>query len=145
MGERFDIRRCVVILTTNVLAHRDIDRVKLGFSASDDPSDPHALLAKHFPEEFLGRLDETIIFKTPTAPILRTITGQKLKEAVSRLKHKGIFLIYDEDRLLDHLLTGTGRPWAGARDMPASSSASSSSPSPAASSTATRRNGSASS
>jgi len=117
MGERFDIRRCVVILTTNVLAHRDIDRVKLGFSASDDPSDPHALLAKHFPEEFLGRLDEIIIFKTPTAPILRTITGQKLKEAVTRLKEKGIFLIYDEDRLLDYLLAGAGRPWAGARDM----------------------------
>jgi len=117
MGERFDLRRCVVILTTNVLAHRDIDRVKLGFSASADPSDPYALLGKHFPEEFLGRLDEIIIFKTPTLPVLRSIMGQKLSEAKTRLKEKGIFLIYDEDRLLDHLLAGTERPWAGARDM----------------------------
>ncbi|OPX96901.1 MAG: ATP-dependent Clp protease ATP-binding subunit ClpC [Syntrophorhabdus sp. PtaB.Bin047] len=117
MGERFDIRRCVVILTTNVLAHRDIDRVKLGFSASDAPSDPYTLLAKHFPEEFLGRLDEIIIFRTPPAPVLRRIMAQKLREALARLKERGIFLIYDEDRLLDHLLAGTARPWAGARDM----------------------------
>jgi ATP-dependent Clp protease ATP-binding subunit ClpA len=117
MGERFDIRRCVVILTTNVLAHRDIDRVKLGFSASDAPSDPYTLLAKHFPEEFLGRLDEIIIFRTPPAPVLRRIMAQKLREALARLKERGVFLIYDEDRLLDHLLAGTGRPWAGARDI----------------------------
>ncbi len=117
MSERFDIRRCVIILTTNVLAHRDVDRVKLGFSTGDDPSDPFALLAKHFPEEFLGRLDEIIVFRTPPAPVLRRIMAQKLREALARLKERGVFLIYDEDRLLDHLLAGTGRPWAGARDI----------------------------
>ena len=43
--------------------------------------------------------------------------AQKLREALARLKERGVFLIYDEDRLLDHLLAGTGRPWAGARDI----------------------------
>lgn len=117
MGERFDVSRCVAILTTNVLTHRDTDRVKLGFSATEDPGDPFALLAKHFPEEFLGRLDEIIIFKTPTVPILKKIMSQKLEEALRRLKKKGIFLIYDEDRLLNHLLAGTEGSWAGARDI----------------------------
>ncbi|MDD3847654.1 MAG: AAA family ATPase, partial [Syntrophorhabdaceae bacterium] len=117
MGERFDVSRCVAILTTNVLTHRDTDRVKLGFSATENPGDPFALLAKYFPEEFLGRLDEIIIFKTPTVPILKKIMSQKLDEALRRLQEKGIFLIYTEDRLLDHLLGATDKPWAGARDM----------------------------
>ncbi|MHB8772166.1 MAG: AAA family ATPase [Syntrophales bacterium] len=116
-GERFDVSRCIAILTTNILTHRDVDRVKLGFSATDAPGDPFALLAKHFPEEFLGRLDEIIIFKKPTKPILKKILNQKLGEALNRLKDKGILLIYDENRLLDHLLEGVERPWAGARDI----------------------------
>ena len=117
MGERFDVRRCVAILTTNVLAHRDMQRVKLGFSPVEDRDDPFLLMAKHFPEEFLGRLDEIIVFRTPTVQEFRKILGQKLKETLGRLQDKGVFLVYDLERLLDHLLAGDERPWGGARDM----------------------------
>lgn len=117
MGERFDVRRSVIILTTNILSPRDINRRKPGFSASDAPADPVALLAKHFPGEFLGRLDEIILFRTPTTPILKKILGQKLGFALARLREKGIFLICDEERLADYLLACDPRPWAGARDM----------------------------
>lgn len=117
MGERFDVSRCVAILTTNALTHRDIRRVKLGFSPVEDHDDPFALMSKHFPEEFLGRLDEIIIFRTPTAQEFRKILGQKLGEALVRLRDKGVFLVYDLERLLDHLLAGDEKPWGGARDM----------------------------
>ena len=117
MGERFDVRRCVAILTTNVLTHRDMDRVKLGFSSTEDREDPFVLLSKYFPEEFLGRLDEIIVFRTPGVPVLRKILSQKLAEALARLQEKGVFVIYDPERLLDHLLAGPEKPWGGARDM----------------------------
>lgn len=117
MGERFDVRRCVAILTTNVLGHQDMHRVKLGFSPLEDHDDPFAFMSKYFPEEFLGRLDEIIIFRTPTVQEFRKILSQKLTEALGRLQDKGVFLVYEPERLLDHLLAGDEKPWGGARDM----------------------------
>lgn len=117
MGERFDVRRCIAILTTNVLTHRDVERVRLGFSTIEGPADPFALLSRYFPEEFLGRLDEIIVFRTPTASEFRKILNQKAHEALARLQEKGVFLVYDPERLLDYLLAGTGKPWGGVRDM----------------------------
>ena len=92
-------------------------RVKLGFSPAQDRDDPFSLMSKYFPEEFLGRLDEIIIFRTPTVQEFRKILSQKLTEALGRLQDKGVFLVYEPERLLDHLLAGDEKPWGGARDM----------------------------
>lgn len=117
MGERFDVRQSVAILTTNVLTHRDTHRVRLGFSGTDDAPDAFELLSGHFPQEFLGRLDEIVVFTTPGIIEYRRILGKKLDQALARLHDKGIFLLYDRDRLLDYLIGGMDRHRAGVRDI----------------------------
>ncbi len=117
MGERFDVRQCVAILTTNVLTRKDTGRVRLGFSSKGEAPDPFELLSRYFPQEFLGRLDEIIIFNTPGIPEYRKILGRKLDQARARLQDKGVFLLYDRGRLLDHLLAGTDKTSAGVRDI----------------------------
>lgn len=116
-GEQYDVRRCVAILTTNVLTHRDLERLKPGFSFSENPIDAFEILSRYFPEEFLGRLDEIIIFRTPTRTQYGKILTQKLNEALSCLQDKGIFLVYDPERLIDYLLSGIGKLHGGVRDI----------------------------
>lgn len=116
-GEVMDARQCVVVLTSNAVTHSGFRRGTIGFGKREREPDPEELLADHFPREFLGRLDGVILFNPLGAGEMRQIMKLRLDEALTRLEKKGIRLVFDEQRLLDHLLSELRNLKSGARGI----------------------------
>ncbi len=115
-GELYDARQCAIFLTTNALTDADIDKPSMGFSNIAD-KDPLEMLSDTFPKEFLGRMDEVILFNSLKPKDLRNILKLRLQEADVRLSNKGICLKYDEKTMLDHLLNNLTKEKTGARGI----------------------------
>ncbi len=115
-GELYDARQCAIFLTTNALTDADIDKPSMGFSNTAD-KDPLEMLSDTFPKEFLGRMDEVILFNSLKPKDLRNILKLRLQEADVRLSSKGICLKYDEKTMLDHLLNNLTKEKTGARGI----------------------------
>ena len=98
-GRRADFRNTVVIMTGNVgarhLGHRS---GALGFSAGEEQDRTaartavEAELRRTFRPEFLGRLDETIIFRSLGEEELITIARRMVQEVGKRLNDRGLTL-----------------------------------------------------
>jgi len=113
-GRLHDARQCLIIMTTNALTQKDLSKHKIGF-AHDDTNSVPAALSQYFSNEFLGRLDEVIVFNKLGDKEFVNILQIKLHEVVTRLAKKGIRLEYNEERLLKHLLSGLKGKQDGAR------------------------------
>jgi ATP-dependent Clp protease ATP-binding subunit ClpC len=115
-GKPLDCRHCVVILTSNAISAADLNRGPLGFGEEQRRVDPSKLLTKDFPAEFLGRLDDIILFNALGDADVERIARLRLEEALARLRKRGVQLRGDLDRLSRHLarkLTAT----SGARGI----------------------------
>ena len=117
-GEKMDARQCVIIMTTNAISSKDLQKQPLGFGggAVKNP-DPFELLVKTFPREFLGRIDEIIPFQSLASNDLKKIMRLRVNEAIERLHGKGIRLIFDEVRLMEYLMDGLANEQSGARGI----------------------------
>ena len=115
-GERFDARQCVIFLTTNALTARDLNKPVPGFN-NGAKKEPVEMLSKAFPKEFLGRMDELILFNTLNKKDIRNILKLRFREAETRLAGKGIILDYNPKRLLDHLSEHLVDKQTGARGI----------------------------
>jgi len=104
-GRTLDLRPCVVILTSNAISMEDLSKGPLGFAPGQQGTEVNAadLLTKIFPREFLGRLDEIILFEALKEENVLQIVRMRLEEAVERLKKRSIQLLCDMERLSDHL------------------------------------------
>lgn len=104
-GETLDARQCVFVLTTNALV--DPER---GSAA--------AQLGRTFPQEFLGRIDEIMLYRPLDDAAMRSILGLRLDEALERIAGGGVTLRMEREHLLDHLLTDARRDrFGGARSL----------------------------
>jgi len=103
-GRTMDCKQCVVILTSNAISTEDLAKVPLGFgTAQQRPVHPADLLTRVFPREFLGRLDEIILFKALGEEEVLKIVHMRLAEAMERLRRRSIRVEYDRERLVNHL------------------------------------------
>ncbi len=116
-GSSCDARQCVIILTTNALKREDLMKPPAGFGVSDKKRDIVELLKEDFPSEFLDRMDEIVPFRSLNHDDLKKILCLRLKESVEKLKKKSIDLVYEEARLVDHLLGFMTKKALGARDI----------------------------
>jgi len=116
-GENMDSRQCVVILTTNAVTAEAMNRGHLGFKKTQAKLDPVELLTDSFPREFLGRLDEIILFNQLGDEQIRAILKLRLDEAIARLRRKDIEVVYEEDRILAYLLAHLKETHSGARGI----------------------------
>lgn len=114
-GERLDARNSVIVLTTNALTAEDVARPAPGFTTTT--RDLSERLAETFPREFLGRLDDIVLFRRLESDDLRAVLQLRLAEAEQRLAHKGLTLRYDPRTLLDYLLKRLPRDAGGARGI----------------------------
>lgn len=105
-GEELDTRQCVIILTSNALKPQALRKEPIGFSKDKDRNELAQLLTDHFPHEFLGRLDEIILFNDLGDKQLKQIVKMHLEKGLSRFEQKGVSIKYDEKRLLEYLLRG---------------------------------------
>lgn len=116
-GELLNTRMCVVIATTNALSKEELSRTSFGFGNRKDKTDAFTLLERHFSPEFLSRFDELIIFDSLSPQTLREILKLRISEAFERLEQKGIYVNYDEARLVAWLEAELDSVNTGARGI----------------------------
>ena len=114
-GRAIDLSQCTIVFTTNAVTSKDLNRQPVGFrGASDGGSD--ALLASHFPAEFLGRTRK-VVFNALGPAQVRKILRLRIDEAMASIRSQGHRVVYDEDTLLDFLSGKLERMDGGARDI----------------------------
>ncbi|MHB8124361.1 MAG: AAA family ATPase [Desulfitobacteriaceae bacterium] len=116
-GKSYDATGCVIILTTNAVSSRDLEKKSLGFARTEEKHSVLELLTQTFPREFLGRMDEIVPFRKLLEDDYKKIMELRLNEALIRLKDKGITVKYDREKLLHYLLSNLETGQSGARGI----------------------------
>ncbi|MGN1094990.1 MAG: ATP-dependent Clp protease ATP-binding subunit [Eubacteriales bacterium] len=106
-GTRVSFKHSVIIMTSNIGADILFRAGSLGFAADSALSEKeHArnalqnALRSHFRPEFLGRVDEIVIFDRLSEESIRKITDKLLSEISERIKKLGVDIVFDESAKL---------------------------------------------
>ena len=119
-GRRVDFRHALIVMTSNVGAAVIADgKSAIGFSAGEREGDVSARLTEElratFRQEFLGRIDETVVFHALGEEELRAIVRLHLGEAEARFRALGLTLRVGDAAV--ELLAAEGRGKFGARPL----------------------------
>ena len=123
-GRKADFRNAVIVMTSNVGARQITSRGPLGFAGAEDGDEARQErvkasvtdeLKRTFRPEFLGRIDDTLVFRQLTAEDLREIARRLLERAGKRMSAMGLTLRAEEDAIT--LLAGDGLGAGGARPL----------------------------
>ena len=112
-GRRVSFRNCVVIMTTN--AGGEVVSEGLGFNPEGRADRTEKSLRQSFTPEFLGRLDEVLVFRSLTGGTMAAIAEKYLDQLKLRARKQGLQLCLPPE-LADRLAaccTGKG----GARQL----------------------------
>ncbi|CAG8654883.1 406_t:CDS:10, partial [Funneliformis mosseae] len=98
-GRRIDFRSTIIIMTSNLGAD-----ILAASNATDEgnvsdltKSAVLDIVKRHFPPEFVNRIDDMVVFNRLTRMALRDIVDVRLQEVQVRLKDKHIMIDVDED------------------------------------------------
>lgn len=116
-GQRFDTTRCVVIMTTNAVKQEDMDRKNIGFGRGFSSADIEGLLLDHFPREFLGRMDDVILFNTLQVDDLKKVLLLRVQETFEKLYRKNISVSCDTGKISEYLMKFLRKNRTGARGV----------------------------
>ena len=122
VGRVIDFKNCIIIMTSNLGAHKIIQGKSLGFSLKTDNQDERNSerlmdeAKKHFKPEFLNRIDDVIIFKKLDRENLSQITMIEIEKVKQRLLNRNLKLIIDSS-ILDFLIDKGYKPEYGARPL----------------------------
>ena len=112
-GRRVSFRNCVVIMTTN--AGGEVVSEGLGFNPEGRADRTEKSLRQSFTPEFLGRLDEVLVFRSLTNGTMAAIAEKYLDQLKLRARKQGLQLCLPPE-LADCLAAGcTGK--GGARQL----------------------------
>lgn len=125
-GRRVDFKNTVIVMTSNIGAHRITEEKKpLGFSTTEDSgvksqkeikTNVMTELKRVFKPEFLNRVDDIIVFHQLSKENIREIAGNMLKDVAKRVSNLGITLTAEDDAL-DLLAAAGFDPIYGARPL----------------------------
>ena len=112
-GRRVSFHNAVVIMTTN--AGGEVTSDGLGFHPEEQSERREASLRSHFTPEFLGRLDEVLVFRSLDGAIMEEIADKYLAQLQSRAEKQGMQLHFPPElpAMLARACGGKG----GARQM----------------------------
>ena len=128
-GIKLDMRKCVVVMTSNLGAKdvsKHLNEGGIGFlrSSSRDSTDQKIYetamkeVKKHFQPEFINRLDRIVVFRSLTDTGLRSILDLELGKVQDRLLSIGKFILLDvSQRAKDFLLAEGTNAEYGAREL----------------------------
>ncbi|MCX7615129.1 MAG: AAA family ATPase, partial [Clostridiales bacterium] len=123
-GRKVDFKNTVIIMTSNIGAHKLTETRSLGFNAKEPGEvDEKKMrlevlgeLKKAFRPEFLNRVDDIIVFHQLTQNEIKEISKNMLKQVALRVKELGITLTWD-DSAEEHLAKAGFDPVYGARPL----------------------------
>lgn len=120
-GRQGDFRNAVIVLTSNLGAHRLGERaVALGFGQENGAARRRAAALDSakafFRPEFLGRLDEVVVFEPLELDGLTAIARTLLEESAQRLARHGVTLELPQEEV-EALARQAAREGAGARPL----------------------------
>lgn len=128
-GRTVDFKNVVLIMTTNAGASKMAHGGSMGLHTLRDSDDKRSYdemkthlmheLQKEFKPEFLGRLDEVVVFRKLTRVELMDIVDIELNKVYKRLAEKGLKLIMSDDSrgfIIDKGEAGDGLDY-GARPL----------------------------
>ncbi|HSG70755.1 MAG TPA: ATP-dependent Clp protease ATP-binding subunit, partial [Planctomycetaceae bacterium] len=103
-GRKVDFKNVVLIMTTNAGAEVIHQGNVFGFSKTDEDSSYEKMkerlmhaIEREFKPEFLGRLDEVVVFRGLTKENLKQIVDIELGKVRERLGERGLKLVLDDD------------------------------------------------
>lgn len=128
-GTKLDMRKCVVVATSNLGAKdvsKHLNEGDIGFlwPGSKDSTDQKIYetsmkeVKKHFQPEFINRLDRIVVFRALTDSGLRSILDLELDKIQDRLLSTGRFILLDVSQRAKNFLLdkGTSAEY-GAREL----------------------------
>ncbi len=108
VGRKIDFRNTILIMTSNIGAHRITHQDSFGFAKKDELKDYDNMkdvlkgeLEQHFRPEFLNRLDEIVVFHKLTQKDLIRIVELETQKLIDRMAERGMTLE----------LTGEAKEW----------------------------------
>lgn len=118
-SRKINFKNCIIILTSNVASDILEERKNIGFSVGNFHENQRknlveSELKKTFRSEFLGRLDEIIVFDKLSYDTLKFIVLKQLNQIVNRMKNIGYELNYDES-VVKYVLSSNIDKTKGAR------------------------------
>ena len=118
LGIEYDAGNTALIFTTNAVTVSQINKQGIGFSNRQEKKiDPMTELEKIFPMEFLGRIDEVIMFNSLSDADYIKIIALNLQKIKDRFKKRGINMIYDEKLAADYIMAQYRHKQLGARSL----------------------------
>ncbi len=122
VGRIIDFKNTIIIMTSNLGAHKIIQGKALGFGSSDKgdiDKEKERLMdqaKKHFKPEFINRVDEVLIFSKLSREDLRLIIAIEIEKVKERLFRKDLTLEVNF-KVLDFLIDVGYQPEYGARPL----------------------------
>ncbi len=122
-GGKISFRNCVIVMTSNLGADSINEKnLFMGFDGSGKNNTTlvnsrlHRKIKKHFPPEFIGRLDGIIPFTRLTKTDISNIAVSQMQILCAKLEKQGITLEYDE-KIIDFITFRNNNSEYGARNI----------------------------
>ena len=112
-GRRVSFRNAVVVMTTN--AGSEVTSDGLGFNPEGRADRTESSLRSHFTPEFLGRLDEVLVFKRLEPDTMESIADKYLEQLRLRAGKQGMELVFPPELAKELARACTGK--GGARQL----------------------------
>ncbi|VAX39457.1 ATP-dependent Clp protease, ATP-binding subunit ClpC [hydrothermal vent metagenome] len=103
-GRKVDFKNVILIMTTNAGANTMAHGGKFGFAKDDKDTNYEDMkrnlmhdIQRQFKPEFLGRLDEVVVFRKLTREELKQIVDVELSKVLQRLQERGLKLILNDE------------------------------------------------
>ena len=123
VGRTIDFRNTIIIMTSNLGAHKILQGKALGFGSKDSELDEvkgrERLIEeakKHFKPEFINRVDEVVVFRKLNREDLRGIVKIEVDKVKQRLIEKDLKIKINK-KILDFLIDIGYQPEYGARPL----------------------------
>ena len=118
MGVTYDASNNIIILTTNAVTSKSIQKSQIGFGNKTGlDQSVKSGLAETFPNEFLGRIDDIIMFKPLDLIAYREIIGVEIDEVIAQINASGCNVCFEKTQLEDYVIDQIVNQEFGAREI----------------------------
>lgn len=122
-GRTVDFRNAIIVMTSNIgTSQNRFSKQRIGYKvgneqpSSVDAGDITKALESHFAKEFLGRIDDIVLFETLTEAAVEQIVRCHIEEFIKRLKGLGYNIVIDSAMIRD-IVSVTRSPQYGVREL----------------------------